>query len=215
MTLPNGSQGLNSRTLANVHDYVKRQFGDESGVQITTDDITRWTNQAIMEINSKNQVLRAAATSSAIIGQEAYAKPLDALKVTSIVYNGLVLKPLGFDDYQAKKSVDVTQVDSPLYWTQYADNIYINATPTDTADINIYYIPEPEFVNSLDATLPLPDRYFERICEYVMSKAYELDEDWSAHQVQRQLFEDNLNVQSNVESAMDGPFPVVVDYSYD
>jgi hypothetical protein len=214
MTLPNGTS-LSSRTLANVVDYVKRQFGDESGVQLTVDDITRWTNQAIMEINSKNLVLRAAAAQDAAVGVEAYAKPNDCLKVTSVALGGLVLKPVGFDEYQAKKSVDVTQVDSPTYWTQYADSIYINAAPTDTSRIDIYYIPEPLFVSSLDATLPLPDRYFDRICEYVMSKAYEMDEDWQAHSVQRQLFEDSLTTLGNAENAMDGPFPVVTDYSYD
>lgn len=214
MTLPNGTS-LTTRTLANVADYVKRQFGDESGVQLTIDDITRWTNNAIMEINSKNLVLRAAANQDAVPGQEAYAKPSDCLKVTSVAYNGLVLRAIGFDDYQAKKSVDVTQVDTPLYWTQYADSIYINAAPTDTSKIDIYYVPEPLFVSSLDATLPLPDRYFDRICEYVMSKAYEMDEDWQAHSVQRQLFEDSLTTLSNAENALDGPYPVVSDYSYD
>jgi hypothetical protein len=48
-----------------------------------------------------------------------------------------------------------------------------------------------------------------------MAKAYELDEDWSAHTVQRQSFEDKLNESNNSDKVNWGAFPVAHDAEYE
>jgi hypothetical protein len=39
-----------TKTVGQIYDYVKRAFGDESGVQLTNADIVRWINDAQNEI---------------------------------------------------------------------------------------------------------------------------------------------------------------------
>ena len=204
---------LNSRLLGDVVKYVERQFGDESGVQITEDDIIRWTNQGLMEITSKNKVLRASASTVSVGGTSTYSKPDDCLQMTAVSYDGRLLKGIGFDEFQNIYTVDVQ--DEVCHWSMYGDSIILGATPSDSdKTILIYYIPEPQHVADLSTVLPIPDRYFNVLCEFVMSKAYELDEDWTAHNTQRQLFEDNLSVAGHAETVMTGPYPVVIDYDY-
>jgi hypothetical protein len=205
---------LNTRAVSQVISYVNRQFGDESGVQIVEGDVIRWINQACTEINSKNKVLRASATAVAVPGVGDYPKPNDTMQITAVKYDQTILTPMGWDSYLTAFSGG-SAPDSPQFWTQYASNITIGSAPTDNATITIYYVPEPRVVGSSGDILPLPDRYFDRICEYCMSKAYELDEDWPGHSAQRKLFEESLNELSQAESDMSGPYPVVVDYTYE
>lgn len=206
---------LNSLTGTDVYNYVTRQFGDESGVQVTQNDIIRWINQGQMEINSKNQILRAKFPDVSIAGTNSYNKPADCLRLTSVRYNSVLLPYVGFDQYQNQYS-GISGSNGPEIWTQYGDTYIINPSPLDDGvEIDLYYVPEPSKLVNIGSTLSLPDRYFDRLCEYVMSKAYELDEDWQAHSAQRTLFDNNLTTMSNEETNAQGAYPVVVDYSYD
>ena len=206
---------LNTHTAGDVVNYVTRQFGDESGVQITSGDIFRWINQGQMEINSKNLVLRSVSTTPVVAGIDTYATPDDCMRVTAVKHDTSLLPYIGFDQYQLKYQ-GVIPSDVPLTWTQYGGSIILVPAPNDpTLNITIYYIPETTSVTAGGDSLSLPDRYYDRLCEYVMSKAYELDEDWNAHQVQRGLFEAGLTNLSNEETNTQGPYPVIVDYSYD
>lgn len=211
---------LNNRTLGDVKDYVKRQFGDESGYQLTDDDITRWTNEACMEIVSKNEVLRAVtAVAYDPAVERTVPKPTDSLKILSVRWNDTLLKNIGFEEFQnlGYSLSGVTSLDkagNACYWTQFSEDIVLGAYPLVAGTIEITYVPEPAKITLDGSTLELPDRYFSRVLEYVMSKAYEMDEDWSAHQVQRQMFEDNMSTLSNAENDTSGPYPVVVEYEY-
>ena len=46
--------------IQDVANRVKRTFGDESGVQVTDDDIIRWVNDAQLEISRQNEDLLEA-----------------------------------------------------------------------------------------------------------------------------------------------------------
>ena len=46
--------------------------------------------------------------------------------------------------------------------------------------MTVYFLADPAQVTMLTDTLSLPDKYFQRIVEYVMAQAYELDENFSA-----------------------------------
>lgn len=199
---------VETKALSDVFSYAKSQFGDQSGIQISDEDITRATNEACLEIVSKNKVLRASATTDLLANVDEYPKPDDCLQVTGLKYNGTMLKGIGFDAFQE------LQLDSVSHWTQYGNVIVIGATPTDTETdaLKIYYVPKPVLVVSSTDLLPLPDRYFNRICEFVMAKLYELDEDWQAQQINKKAFEQNLADLNYAEEDQSGPFPTVIPY---
>jgi hypothetical protein len=206
---------LISHTAGDVWSYVIRQFGDESGVQIVNSDVIRWINQAQAEINSKNLILRSKVSIPSTASVDTYTKPVDCMRITAVRYDNMLLPYIGFDDYLVKYQ-GTPQTDYPVAWTQYGNGVILTPLPSDSnKTIDLFYIPETGNVTGNGDYLSLPDRYFDRICEYVMSKAYELDEDWNAHQVQRGLLENNLTAMSNDETNTQGPYPVVVDYSYD
>lgn len=201
---------LATRTLGEVFAYAKAQFGDTSGVQITNEDITRAVNNACEEITSTHKVLRATATMSSIPGQDEYEKPAGCLQVTSLRYGQNVLRGVGFDVFQSIESFSEVQ-----YWTQYGDTLIIGATPTSVEEMKIYYVPSPAKVTDASDLLPLPDRYFNRICEYVMGKMYELDEDWEAQQANMNSFKEGMLSNNYEEVNNSGAFTSVVPYDFD
>lgn len=208
--------GVPTKTLGDVITYVKRQFGDESGVQITNDDIMRWANQAQMEIVNKNPIIQATATQDAVVGQQTYDPPPDIIQIESVMFDNCILEPKGFEDIRAALGPDNGGTSGiPGMWYTWANKLYLWPTPDRIKQIAVNYSKAPTVLTSEADLLSVPDRYFDRVCEYVNSKAYELDEDWNAHQVQRQQFEDKLLEDSNAENNMIGAYFVATDYEYE
>lgn len=199
---------LNTHTLNDIMDSTKRQFGDESGVQITEDDITRWANQATMEINSKNKVLRASAEvpisgiTSKISTPDDCMVPIRVLYINDDKQQSIKLVGIGLDDFIDKYPNLRYSTGVPINWSISMEDIMVgpavDGLENPSAIFEVYYVPEPEKMEVGADRIPLPDRYFDRIVEYVMSKAYELDENWQGHSIQRQLFEDSLTDRKSV-----------------
>lgn len=210
---------LNSVRLGAVKEYVKRQFGDESGYQLTDGDITRWTNQAQTEIISKNKVTRSVSTQSISPNEYMFEKPEDSMQILSLSYNNKLLSSIGFDEFQGMgfpvDGINKPEEGNPYYWSMLGDKLIIGGKSSEGATVTIVYVPMPQQVERDGDILTLPDRYYDRVLEFVMSKAYEMDENWDAHEIQRNMFEDNLMRLSNAELDTSGPFPTVIDYFYD
>jgi len=202
-------------TLSDVMTFVKRQFGDESGVQLTDPDIIRWVNQAQMEIVNKNPMIQAVATQSAVANQQTYSIPPDMIQIESIMYDGNILEPQSFESIRTELGADNNTKGTPLFWYTWANQIYLWPIPTDTKQISVNYSKVPVSVALTSDPLGVPDRYYDRVCEYVMSKAYEMDEDWPANQVSRKMFEDKLTEATNAEKNMIGSFWVASDSEYE
>jgi hypothetical protein len=203
-----------TKTLLDVVTYIQRQFGDESGVQITIADITRWTNQAQMEIINKNPIIQATAVSNSVIGTQTYAYPTDLIEVNSIMFNGNILTPTSFEGIRQELGSDNSNQGTPCYWYTWANLIYLWPVPNVVKQIAVNYSKAPMSVAAIGDLLGVPDRYFDRVCEYVSSKAYELDEDWQAHSTQLQHFEDKLLENTNSDKNMIGSWYVANDSEY-
>lgn len=202
-------------TLADVIAAVKRQFGDESGVQIVDSDITRWTNQAQREIVNKNPMIQLSASIMTGIGITHYELPDRLLQIESVFYDHCILSPVGYERISEELGPDFGQQGTPQYFYIWANVIYLWPVPDQSKQLDINYSAMPKNVTAPADLLGLPDRYFERICEYVKGLAYELDEDWTANQVQMQKFEDKLLEANNADKNQIGSFLVAKDTEYE
>jgi hypothetical protein len=208
--------GTATKTLGDVSAYIKRQFGDESGVQVTDSDITRWTNQAQVEIVNKNPMIQATAVQNSVAGTQTYAVPPDIIQIESVMFDGNILEPKNFEGIRSQlNGANTTQQGTPTLWYTWAEMIYLWPVPSVVKQISVNYSKLPSLLSSPTDKLSVPDRYFDRVCEYVNSKAYELDEDWQGHQVNRQQFEDKLLEDTNAQSNMIGELWVATDSEYE
>lgn len=207
--------GTPTKTVQDVVTAVQRQFGDESGVQITSVDILRWVNQAQMEICNKNPILQATATSTTIVGQQTYSVPLDIIQVESLMFAGNILEPRNFEGIRLELGEANSEQGVPQFWYTWRDLLYLWPIP-DSADLlEVNYSRKPVAVTTVAALLDLPDRYYERVCEFCKAKAYELDEDWSAQKIERDSFDMELNAVTNADKNMIGAFFVARDSEYE
>lgn len=175
-----------TRTAGQVMNQVKRQFGDESGVQITDDDLLGWINDAQTVIVTKNKILKAKSTAPSIAGQASYTFPsLPIHQIESIHYAGVRIANLPFPTAEEKIfNTDPDRVSSgpPQFWYEWAGTFTFWPTPDAVENIDIYYTAKPAPVASNANLLSVSDKYFQTVVQYVLMQAYELDEDWKASQ---------------------------------
>jgi hypothetical protein len=192
--------------VSDVADIVKRTFGDESGVQVTDADILRWVNAGQIEIVSNNQVLKAVGTKLSVKDQYAYSlsADMDIQYINSIHYDGVKLAFKSFHDaelYLESEDPQRTVTGTPIFWYEWAGEISLYPTPSESdKEIKVYFNPLPAKKTSLTDDLSLPDNYYNRLVEYVLAQAYEMDENFSAYQMKREQFQNSLMGMSNDEN---------------
>lgn len=195
-----------TKTANDIGVDVKRAFGDEAGVQITDSDIIRWVNQGQREILINNQINQAYSVTDVNPGQTDYPlTDLKILQIRSIHING---RPLEYRSF-AEAERYVMQVDptklasgSPVMWYQYGGMVKLYPAPdTYTAGgLQVYYVKDFTEVVAISDLLSIPDEYFNRLSEYVLAKAYELDDDSQSSQFKLEQFASGLASMQERES---------------
>lgn len=209
------SMNVTTRTGQDIATLVKRQFGDESGVQITDADLLRWINDGQRQINEQNKVFKAKSTTSSVAAQADYALPTGAASsIDSIHYNGIPVRALAYPEVEeyimAYEGTKGSQ-GNPTVWYQWAGQVTFWPAPqSDNDTITILYTANPVELASLGDTLGLPDRYFNAIVQYVLSQAYEMDEDWDAANYKSQQFGVSLDQVADAErTTQEMTYPVI------
>lgn len=207
-----------SRTATEVTTAVKRQFGDESGVQVQDADIIRWINDAQYEIVVKNPEVNAGMVQINVAsGQTQY--PLltnipDMLVIHSIHFNGELLPNLTFTEAQQTiiRSNDTRTDVTPRFWYEYAGvvNLWPKPSAATALGLTVFYSKAPTVVTTMGQTLSVPDSYFKAIVDFCLTQAHEMDDNMQAAGIKAQQFETSLQVQANRTQAQDAFYPSII-----
>lgn len=202
-------------TLAQIKMDVKRIFGDESGVQITDTDITRWANRALSEIVQQNDgLLQAVAQTSLVANQQQYSPPAGMLTIkkirvkrdTDLSYfkiEGMTYQE--FDEYiDGWKGTYYGTSPIPSVYMYFANMISVFPIPTDnvTNGMEITYSRRPASLVA-DGDIPdVPEEYHDAIIDFVLYQAYEMDENWEGAGNKSMQFTSALQSNRNREDTM-------------
>lgn len=182
--------------LGDLKTRVKRQFGDESGVQITDEDITRWANDGINYIVMNNEgLLEKIDTADIVADQQEYDLPTDllTLKATHIKNSLDALSYVHIEAYDLQKfdayvdGWDGTYYGPgiPIVYTVYAEKLKLFPIPNfDFVDgLKFYYNRKPDLLlnENDDSDLDLPITYHNGVVHYCLQQAYELDENMDSY----------------------------------
>lgn len=177
--------------LGDIKVAVKRQFGDESSVQVTDADILRWANQGIIDIVMQNDGLLQAVSVTDLIGdQTQYTPPTDMLGMrgvsayitSDVAYRNL--KGLNLQDFNAYlDGWDGNYYSNSAYPAVYmfynnVINIFPRPSETITDGLKIYYNRYPTKLVLDTDTIPLPETYHNAVQDFCLQQAYEMDENW-------------------------------------
>lgn len=187
-----------------IQEYIKRQFGDESGVQVTDADIIRWINSAQKQIVLQNEsLLEVISTTDTVVDQQAYDLPVDLLKLRGIQYRSATdqayyrLKGYSLAEFNDRVDGwdDTSEKSDPICYTVYANEIQLFPIPNTaiTAALKVYYNRTPVDVADTSDTPELPILYHDTIIKFCLQQAYEMDEDWDAVGNKAQEFDREVN----------------------
>jgi hypothetical protein len=193
---------LTSVNLGDVKTRVKRQFGDDAGVQIRDTDIVNWVNDAQREIaNQNDDLLQVTASADVLAGISTYNLPVDCRLLRQMKYNGLHLRGLTKQDFNEyidglQNPVNYSQ-GNPLVYNIWAGQFTVFPTPSTAAALvagfTIDYLRNTVDVANDTDNLEFPSGYHNHIVEYCLRMAYELDENWGAAQQVNQRFQTGIN----------------------
>jgi hypothetical protein len=182
--------------VSEIATRVKRQFGDEAGVQVTDADIIRWVNDAQREIAVKNNLLQVRATTAVSPGVNEIAAPTDILTLHAVRFQGIKLIPLSQQeaDQFDLGAVPTTSRSTPTHFWRWANTITLYPAPniTDPDDITLFYTRIPVEITATNQTPELPAQYHNRIVEYAIAQAAELDENLQQYQLKMGQFESGV-----------------------
>lgn len=194
-----------TRTVLDVIQAVKRQFGDESGVQIEEGDIIRWVNDAQDVIVARNKVIKARATLRTIGGEADYRFPTeDVHQVESLHVNGAYIPHVDFSTAERRILVeDPSRVSTgdPALWSDWGGRFILWPTPDKDSRIDLYFTKRPRKITSSEELLGVPDKYYQDVVRFVLQNAYEMDEDYKASQMKREQFDESLLSMGEEERA--------------
>lgn len=206
-----------TKTVQDVLTAVKRQFGDESGVQLTDSDITRWVDDAQREVIMNNQEINSTVVSiNTVAGTYQYpvlASIPNIEIVRSIHYDGKILRHMSFQsaqEYIIKADSDENR-GTPMFWYEFAGTLNLYPVPDTsiTGGLKIFYSASPTEITSTSDTLTVPDSYFNAIVTYVMKQAMNMDENFQAAQQYDQQFEVYIQKLANRTQTESNTYPTI------
>lgn len=210
----------NTKTLQNLLTEVKRLFGDESGVQLSNEDITRWANEAQMEIVNANGAIKAKSSAPSVVNQKTYSFPdIKIQSIASLHYGNLLLPNMPMAEAERiiySRDPQLTAAGTPELWYEWAGEFTLWPTPNAVQTIDIYYTAYPtELTGDPAQTLSVADKFWPTVVNYVMAKCYEMDEEPQMSQMAEGRFREALQAQLGDErQAQDMAYPVVQEVGY-
>ena len=154
-----------TRLAAEVVRYVQRQFGDESGVQVTNDDVLRWVNAGQQEIYLRNEPLKATAYADIVAGQEG----LRITCVSTYASRAFSLMESLLSSEALRKLRNIILREDPQYigqgqpvvWSEWGGTITFYPTPErdQTNGMTLKYVKTSTPVVTINDVLSIPDAY--------------------------------------------------------
>jgi len=188
---------MGALTVQKITDRVRRQFGDIGGALITDQAMYDWINDAMREIILENNLLKVRANSITVANQSNYGLPSDLLRFDHISYEGEALPSISVQEASntVENMDDATNFPRGIpqtYWV-YGNELFLYPAPTAAGvTITIYYNRNPVEITTMAGIPELPARYDNRLIEYCLAQAAEIDDDTLKNQSKLQQFRDGL-----------------------
>lgn len=211
-------------TGARIASRVKRLFGDESGVQVTNNDIIDWLNDAMTEaavqngsINLKRQFVPAVA------GENSFTIPnlSDLAAIHSVGFRSganTYYVPLTYASSNSFSELfpdweNGTATGAPSFYTSDGTGeikVYPSPSVTDGLGYSVVYNSFFTDYTDLDDEMDISPRYFQYLMEYCLMKAYEMDENWEAADRKASFIQSTLNsLHADDTNVNQAKYPVV------
>jgi hypothetical protein len=189
-----------TKTGQQVATDVQEKFGDTGQVQITDAMILRWINDGQREIASNDLPLNGTAVSNLLAGVSTYDLTTITAKVRNILQvqvNGQFIELLQFPEFSQFVRSNTDQSSTSSIGTIWNGALRLWPVPSASivGGLVIDYSAYPDEISALSQPITVPDRFFRALCDWVLSQALELDENYDAAQVKLGHYENRVTKQ--------------------
>lgn len=183
-------------TVANIASRVRRQFGDSAGILLTDAAFIDWINDAMREIVLDNDLLKIRSTSTTLANQSNYGLPADILRFLSVSFDGQAIEEISLQEARRQvpnlDNAATFAVGTPQSYWQYGNEMFLYPAPSSAKTLTLYYNRNPTLVTVVGDTPELPARYDNRLVEYCLAQAAEMDDDDAKAQYKMEQFNAGL-----------------------
>lgn len=195
--------------VSDIFERVKRQFGDESAVQVSEADIIRWINDAQREAVMQNEgLLLKVDYIDSVADQKEYDLPQDLFTLhhvdikdgdSSQYYNVKWLGLKQFSEFLDGWDGATIEAYPQVYTNQIAGKLLVYPPPkvSVSTGIKLTYSRYATDVVDSSSTIDLPPYFHPYIVNFCLMQAYELDEDWESAQQKAQQVQSDLDFNNN------------------
>lgn len=195
---------MGALTVQNIIDRVRNQFGDANGAQVTDAMVINWINDGMREIVVQNDLLQVTGSSNSVANQVEYSLPAGILRMRRVAYSGQTLRPITLEEADelipshASVVGGVAGTNYPTgtpthYWIWSGKISFFPAPDTANVALTLYYTRYPTAVEATGDTPELPAEYDNRIVEYCLAQAFELDMNTTMMQVKGGQFQQGVD----------------------
>lgn len=173
--------------LQDIQTRVKRTFGDESGAQITDDDIARWATDAQLNIVKETKCNQTTTDVLLIQGIFDYTIA-QSITISMTTVNGTRIRSLSTNElnqrFPDRSSPGIPQ-GTPLFFTARDGGVGTIVTVYPTPDAAVSTMSVTHNMRPLPVVNPgdsftIPEQYQEIVYRRCLERAYELDGQWNA-----------------------------------
>ena len=181
--------------VSDVIASARRQIGDDFESRFSDADFYRWINAAQREISLSNNLLQKIAYVPLVGGQSQYTLSTIASDIRllhSVTYNSVPILGMGLKEFlDNTRDADSTVTGGPVSFTVFAGKLWLFPYPptgVDDQEIQLFYTRVPTDVDAGADSLDLPLDYHNRVLEYCLAHANEMDEDREGYALKMQEF---------------------------
>lgn len=180
---------------------LKRVFGDQAHIQLAENDLNSWMTAAQIEIASAASLLQVKAAASGTMPN--MILPADMLDLHAVWWLDTTISPpqykslefMSFQDAQMTAN-DVGQTGALVpyaYWIFGQTLTFVPYIPGATGTVQLFYTKKPTDITGSQRVFDIPIQYHERILEFCLKQAYEMDENYEASAFKTTEFKENLS----------------------
>lgn len=204
--------------VGDIKSRVKRQFGDESGVQIVDSDIYSWISDALRNIYLNNEeLIEVVGTIDLVAGQQDYDLPADIISLKAVTIktsdstgyfnmNGYPLEQ--FNTYVDGWDGNFFGNGTATIYTIFSNKLKLFPTPDadSPTGLKLFYSSYLDEISS-DVEIDIPKIFFNIIVDYCLQKAYEMDEDWIAAEIKMTAVQQGLHIARGKSKPQQDTYP--------
>lgn len=186
---------------------VQRQFGDDSGIQITRTDILRWLNQGGIDLVRKTGCVQDHKQTDSVANDGSYTLPPDFISVRRVTYADIVLQPTTLDvadqDWTTR-DLAPQPGGTPQFFHIWNNVIYLYPVPStaQTGALDVFYIRTPTIlVGDLDVP-EIPAKFHEALVRFAVARAKELNDEYD---LAKYIMQDYENMVMDIKDEVNRP----------